>query len=256
MSSLTISHPPAAAGLVWIKQGWSLFRLAPIPWTGMTAFVFLVLMGVGALPWVGGLAVYLLSPFIVAGYFSASRAGAEGRPITFLNLGAGFQGGSTGAGRQALLVIGGVYTLGIFLIFRVVTFFTGGDLALLLQSLQGAESLSPEQTARQLQVVTPALLLGSLLMTPLLMATWFAPGLVLFEGFPAGKALWWSLWACVVNWRPILNYTLLLGLLGVVAMLIPLGLGLLVFLPWTLTATFAAYRAIFTPIGAGPVEST
>ncbi len=243
MASLTISRIPTAAGLAWVKQGWTLFRLAPIPWTGMTAFVFLVLMGLGAVPWVGGLAVYLLSPFIVAGYFSASRAGAEGGPVTFLHLGAGFK-----TGHRTLLVIGGIYTLGSLLIFKAVAFFTGGDLIMLLTHLQKPDAMTQEEAARLMESVMPSLALGTLLLVPLLMATWFSPGLVLFEGFPAGKAIWWSLWACSVNWRPIFFYTLLLGLLGIVAMLIPLGLGLLVFLPWTLTATYAAYQDIFTPI--------
>lgn len=237
-----ISRPTAATGLAWIKQGWRLFRLAPVPWSGMTALVFLVLMGVGSLPWVGGIAVYLLSPFMVAGYFSASRAGAEGEPVTFVHLGAGFR-----EGRQALLVMGTAYALATFLIFHMVGFLTGGDLAALLQQPHTPGTLTPAEAERLLDTALPALGLGTLLLTPLLMATWFSPGLVLFHGFPAGKAMWWSLWACAVNWRPLLSYSLILGLLGLVALMIPLGLGLLVFLPWALTSTYAAYRDIFTP---------
>jgi hypothetical protein len=78
-----ISHPPAAAGMAWIKEGWRLFMLAPIPWTGMTALVFLVLMAVGMLPFVGVVAVHVLSPFIVAGYMAASRGGSNGETISF-----------------------------------------------------------------------------------------------------------------------------------------------------------------------------
>jgi uncharacterized membrane protein len=60
--------------------------------------------------------------------------------------------------------------------------------------------------------------------------------------------MWWSLWACWVNWRPILVYSLILGIAGMVALMIPFGLGLLVFLPWTLTSTYAAYQDIFSPV--------
>lgn len=239
--SLTISRPTATSGLAWVKEGWRLFRLAPVPWSGMTALVFLVLMGVGALPMVGGVVVYLLSPFIVAGYLSASRAGVEGEPVTFLHLGAGFR-----EARQDLLVIGGAYALATFLVFHLVGFLTGADLTAQLAQLQQSETLTLEEAQRLRDAILPALALGALLLTPLLMATWFSPGLVLFHGFPAGKAMWWSLWACAVNWRPILYYSLILGLLGLVALMIPLGLGLLVFLPWTLTSTYAAYRDIFT----------
>jgi uncharacterized membrane protein len=93
----------------------------------------------------------------------------------------------------------------------------------------------------------PALLTGAALFTPLLMATWFAPALALFDAFPAGRALYWSFWACLVNWRPMLLYGLMLSLLAMLALIIPLGLGLLLFLPLAMTSTYAAYRMQFVP---------
>ena len=112
MTPLTVSRPPAATGMVWIKEGWRLFMLAPIPWTGMTALVFLVLMAVSMLPVVGVLAVHVLSPFIVAGYLAASRGGSAGETISFIYLGAGWR-----EGRHSLLVIGAIYMLATLLIF-------------------------------------------------------------------------------------------------------------------------------------------
>jgi len=216
--------------------------LAPVPWTGMTALVFLVLMAVSMLPVVGILAVHVLSPFVVAGYLAASRGGSAGEPVSFIYLGAGWR-----EGRQSLLVIGVVYMAATLLIFQAVKFFTGGDMETLLIQAQKPAAMTPEQAEQILATALPAMGLGTLLFAPLLMATWFAPGLVLFEGFPAGRSMWWSLWACWVNWRPILMYSLILGIAGMVALLIPFGLGLLVFLPWTLTSTYAAYQDIFSP---------
>lgn len=242
--ALTVLRPPAAQGLAWIKQGWEWFKQAPIPWAGMTALVFLLLMGVGALPYVGGFLVHALSPFIVAGYLAASRAGSAGEPITFVFLGAGLR-----QGRDSLLVIGLIYMLASLLVFRGVAFFTGGDLSLLTAQVENPHTLTPEEARALLDGILPALGLMALLMTPLLMATWFSPGLAHFEGFRPGQAMWWSLWACAVNWRPILVYSLILALVGMVALVIPFGLGLLVFIPWTLTSTYAAYRDIFAPAG-------
>ena len=240
MPALTITRIPAASGLAWIKTGWGLFMLAPIQWSGMTALVFLALMGVAMIPYVGATLVHVLSPFIVAGYLSASRAGAAGEPVNFLHLGAGWRDG-----RDTLLAIGVVYMLATVLIFTLVGFLTGGDLEGLLRQAQSPGGLSPEEAERLLANALPALALGTLLFAPLLMATWFSPGLVIFEKFPPARAMWWSLWCCAVNWRPVLTYSLLLGLIGLGAILIPFGLGLLVFLPLTLTATYAAYRDIF-----------
>jgi hypothetical protein len=247
MNPLTISCPPAAAGLAWIKQGWRLFMLAPIPWSGMTALVFLVLLAVGMLPFVGVVAVHVLSPFIVAGYMAASRGGSNGETISFIYLAAGWR-----ERRDTLLIIGGLYMLVTLLIFQMVKFFTGGDMEALLQQAQNPAAMTPEQAELILATALPAMSLGTLLFVPLLMATWFAPALVMFENFPAGRALWWSLWACWINWRSILVYSLILGVVGMVALILPFGLGLLVFVPWTLTSTYAAYQDIFSP--AAPPE--
>jgi uncharacterized membrane protein len=250
MSELTVTRMPAAAGVAWIRAGWSLFVQAPIQWTGMTALVFLTLMALSLIPLIGATFVQALSPFIVAGYLAASRAGSAGQTINFLFLAAGWR-----EGRESMLVIGIVYMLGTVLTFTLVGFLTGGDLATLLRESQNPGALTPEQAERLMAGALPTLALGTLLFAPLLMATWFSPGLAMFERFPPVRAMWWSLWACLVNWRPVLTYSLLLGVIGLGAVLIPFGLGLLVFLPLTLTATYAAYRDIFQPVVADPLPA-
>lgn len=250
MTQLTISRPNAATGLFWIKEGWRLFKQTPIPWMGMTALVFMVIIGVNMIPGIGHYAIELLSPFVVAGYFSASRAAMAGEPVTFIHLGAGGRNG-----RDALLLIGVVYLFGSLLIFTLANLLGDGDLRALMQQAQDPGALSPAEFNRLVADALPGMLLASILFAPLLMATWFSPGLALFDAFPAGRALWWSLWACWVNWRPLLYYSLILGTLGMVALVIPFGLGLLVFLPVTLISTYVAYRMIFTPIEEAVAES-
>jgi hypothetical protein len=240
---LRVARPAWREGLTWLKAGWAWFKPTPIPWMGMTAMVFLVLMGVSAIPYLGGHLVEILSPFLVAGFMSASRAAEQGQPVTFLHLGVGF----SAENRIGLAVMGGVYLAGTLLIDLIMRQMGGEGFQQLSQLAGKSGGLPPEQAQAIIEQALPALLTGLLLLTPLVMATWFAPALLLFDGFPAGNALWWSLWACTVNWRPLLTYSTLLGLLGMVAMLIPFGLGLLVFLPWVLCSTYAAYRAIFVP---------
>lgn len=250
MNSLTITRQPANAGLLWIKESWRLFKLAPVPWMGMTALVFMVIIGLNMIPLIGQYALELLSPFLVAGYFSASRAALANEPVTFIHLGAGSR-----TGRDALLRIGVAYLIGSLLIFALIDLVTGSDLRELLRQAQNPAALSPEELNQLVSAMLPAMLLGTLLLTPLLMATWFAPGLALFDAFPVGRALWWSLWACWVNWRPLLLYSMILGALGMLALIIPFGLGMLVFLPLTLISTYVGYRMIFTPVMTGNVET-
>jgi hypothetical protein len=245
---VTVARPPASQGIAWMKTGWNWFRMAPIPWMGMAALSFLVLAGIGMVPNLGGFIVELLSPFLVSAFMSAGKAAATGQPVTFLHLGAGFRS----EGRTRLLVMGAVYLAGILLVDSIMRQMGGDSFEQMAQLSQNPKSITPEQAQMIMSQAMPAMLTGLLLMTPLIMATWFAPALVLFDGFTAGNAMWWSLWASAVNWRPVLIYSLWLGLLGVAAMLIPYGLGLLVLLPWVMTSTYAAYRDIFIPANPAP----
>jgi uncharacterized membrane protein len=243
MTPISISRPPAAAAFVWIKEGWNLFKQAPVPWMGMTALVFMVILGISMIPVLGRHLIEALSPFLVAGYFSASRAGLAGETVSFVHLAAGLRGE-----RNSLLRLGLIYMVCSLLIFLLVKHFTGGDLQTLLQQTENPADMTPELANQIVATALPALTLAMLLFTPLIMATWFSPGLALFDGFAPWKAMWWSLWACWVNWRPLLYYSLVMGLFGMVAIVIPYGLGMLVFLPVTLISTYVAYCAIFTPI--------
>lgn len=243
---ITVARPPAGEGVFWLKSAWTWFKPAAIAWTGMTALIFLILMSLVQIPYAGSILIEILSPFMVAGFMAASRGAERGETVTFLYLGAGF----TAEHRVKLAVMGGFYLICMLSVDQLMRQLGGDGFQQLAQLAANPEALPPEEVRRILDQIMPAVLAGMLLLTPVIMATWFAPALVLFEGFSVGNALWWSLWACAVNWRPVLLYSLLLGMIGMVALLIPFGLGLLVFLPLVLCSTYAAYRAIFLPVEA------
>jgi uncharacterized membrane protein len=240
---LSVARPASSQGIVWMKTGWAWFRIAPVPWMGMTAVAFLALTGVGMVPMAGTLLVELMSPFMVAAFMSASRAAEEGQPVSYLHLGAGFRPEA----RVKLIIMGAVYLAGILLVDTLMRQMGGESFQQMAQMAQNPKNMTPEQAQMIMSQAMPAMLTGLLLMTPLIMATWFAPALVLFDDFSASNAMWWSIWACTVNWRPILIYSLWMGLIAVAAMLVPFGLGLLVLMPWIMTSTYAAYRAMFIP---------
>jgi len=240
MRALSVTRPPAGAAMEWLKTGFRLFTPAVVPWMGMSAAFFLAAFGISLIPMAGPLALELLSPFLVAAYMAAAQAAERGEPTGLIHVGAGFY-----RGRNALLVIGVVYLVAHLVVGQVMTLIGGDAVERLLALSVRPQEMDPEEMRAVLDRAMPALLTGTVLFTPLLMATWFAPALALFEGFPPGKAMFWSLWACLVNWRPMILYGLLLSLLGMVALVIPLGLGLLLFLPLAMTSTYAAYRAQF-----------
>ena len=89
-----------------------------------------------------------------------------------------------------------------------------------------------------------ALLFSLLLSIPLLMALWFSPALVLFNGMPPWQALRASFDACLQNALPFLLYGLIISVLAFFATL-PMLLGYLVLIPLVAGSVYAAYRDIF-----------
>jgi uncharacterized membrane protein len=89
-----------------------------------------------------------------------------------------------------------------------------------------------------------ALLVGLLLQIPLTMAYWFAPALVALRGDEPLAAMKASFDACLVNFLPMLLYSLL-GIVFAIVATIPLGLGWLVLAPVFAGSVYVSYRDIF-----------
>jgi uncharacterized membrane protein len=104
---------------------------------------------------------------------------------------------------------------------------------------------TPEQMQALMNQAMPALLTGMALFTPLIMATWFAPALILFGGARPLTALGVSLRAVLKNWAAMLTNSLALGLLLFLSALVPLLLGLLIAMPILFGSLYASYQAIF-----------
>ena len=105
--------------------------------------------------------------------------------------------------------------------------------------------LDPVVLQNAMNQAMPAVMTGMLLLIPLIMATWFAPALILFGNARPGQALLISLRAVARNILPIIVNGLALGMVLFVAALIPFMLGLLVAMPVLFGSLYAAYQAIF-----------
>jgi uncharacterized membrane protein len=103
----------------------------------------------------------------------------------------------------------------------------------------------PAEMQAMMNQAMPAVLTGLVLFTPLIMATWFAPALILFGGARPATALGVSLKAVSKNWAAMLVNGFTLGLLLFLAALVPMLLGLLVAMPVLFGSLYASYQAIF-----------
>jgi uncharacterized membrane protein len=221
----------AGRGLAWLVEGWSLFRLAPLPWLGITLIGVVIFLLLAFVPILGQLGSSLLSVVFGGGVMLGCRALDRGGELTVGHLFAGFQ-----THLSPLLVIGALYlgaVFGLGLIFALV----GGGAA--FSAIWGGATAGAAAGS-----VALAGLVFLLLLIPLAMAVWFAPALATLHNVPPVEAMKSSFTGCLRNMAPFLVYGVLFLILAILAS-IPFGLGWLVVLPMMAGSIYSGYKDIF-----------
>ena len=260
---------PARQGLVWLVQAFRMFREHKLAWVVLLLGYYLLLLVIRAIPFIGPYAMTVMKPVVSVGLLAAAWSQERGSTPALSQLLQGFR-----TNLWALLPIGIYYVIGITIAVFGSALADGGKL---LDFLAGAGTMTEEQLAaalgdRQLQL---GMLFSALLAVPVLIATWWAPALVVFQDARAGSALRASLRAALANWRPLAVYGLGVFFYGVVvpglllavtAVVVPQSavpvLWIAVLLPYTLffaatlhVSDYVSYREVFhagetlTPLG-------
>lgn len=212
MQALTL---PALGGWQWLAQGYALFRRQPAMIGLLTMAYWMSVLICNLLPFIGPLAASLVMPGLSVGVMTACRNVDQGLPVTpalfFLPL---------KEHPRPLIWLGGIYlvcTLAVLALAAVV------DDGALLQAAAGRGGLDEAGLENGNVILAAQLIL--LIMTPVLMAYWYAPALVAWHQLSVSKALFFSFIACLRNWRAFLVYGL--GLVAVGAILPGIVIGLL-----------------------------
>ena len=212
---------PASAGWQWLMGAFALYRRNPALLSMLVVSYWLCLMLLNVVPILGTLAASMLAPGLSLGLMQACRlleSGERFGPMVLF--------GSLKENTRSMVALGGLYlccTLGILGISALVD---GGEFLRFMLSAKTPEAEGAEAMAEG-DVLTSSLVVMTLL-TPVLMAYWFAPVLAGWHRCTAPKALFFSFVACWMNWRPFLVYSL--GLLLLAAVLPGLLYGVLLFL--------------------------
>lgn len=242
-------------GWMWPAAAFALFRRNPAQLTVIVLGYWLIVAFVNALPAVGPVLAALSIPAFSVGLMQACREADRGQPVLFQTLFAGFL-----SHRKTLLVLGALYLLMSLLALAASSLADGG---LFMHTLLGNHRPSEAEIAGG--ELLPGAQVALLLMTPVIMAWWFAPVLVGWHGFGAGKALFFSFFACARNWKAFLAYGLCMAafgailpglLLGVLVAAFP-GLApfissmlivpmLLILAPTLIASLYVSYREIFS----------
>ncbi|MDV7403148.1 BPSS1780 family membrane protein, partial [Arthrospira platensis SPKY1] len=97
-----------------------------------------------------------------------------------------------------MIAIGGIYLVATLVVLLLVSLVDDGSLFALMRG-EGID----EQPAGD-STVGLTLMFAIVLSTPVVMAYWFAPVLAAWWKVSAPKALFFSFYACLQNWRPFL----------------------------------------------------
>jgi uncharacterized membrane protein len=221
----------AGRGVAWLVQGWSIFRQAPLIWIAVSVIGIILFAVLAFVPVLGQLGTTLLSILFAGGIMLGCRALERGEELTIAHLFAGMQ-----SHLSPLLVIGALYLAALFVLFLIMGLVGGG-------SIFAVVSGQVEADAALGNVLFTGLVLA-LLVIPLSMTVWFAPGLVTLHNVAPVDAMKLSFRGCLRNLLSFLVYGVVLFVLAILAS-IPFGLGWLVLLPMMAGSVYAAYKDIF-----------
>jgi hypothetical protein len=185
---------PARRGIEWLKLGVRVFARQPLAMTGLFITFMASFTLLNLVPFVGSLAALVLLPAATLGYMVATHEALSGRfPMPTLLI-AAFR-----AGRQRLrsmLVLGVMYAAGFLGVIAISALADGGQFARMY--LLGG---SIDRDALMDGKVLNAIYLAFAAYIPLSLAFWHAPALVHWHGLPPVKSLFFSMVACLKNFR-------------------------------------------------------
>lgn len=239
--TLPVQKLGAANGLKWIVDGFAIFRLRPLVWIGLAGAWLLMALALVAIPTMGQLLLYLVTPALGAGLLVGCRALERGNDLEFAHLFAGFRSHAA-----PLISIGGVYLLGNVLTFGAFMALGGERIISAAMERATDPNLPPPD-------IPAAPLLSIFLLVPLFMAVLFAPPLAMFRQLSALDAMKASFRACMENPLPVLVFAVVSAVLAMIAML-PYGLGTLLWIPVYSGAVYRGYEALFEQVP--PTEET
>lgn len=253
MAGLRARIVAAPRGAAWLAQGVRLFVAAPFAWLFLVATYYFLVLVASLVPVLGFIAVGLTTPAFSVGFMAVARAAASGARPELPMLFDGFR-----HGLRPQLVLGALYLAFVGLIVAGVALADDGTLRAVLAARQAREA------AGDVSGVLFTLAVAAAVYAAGMTIFWFAPVLAAWHGLASTKALFFSVVACLMNWRAFLVYGAIAAaaivaipwLIVSVLMLVSGGAAkgtsagallplVLAFLPPLYASFYASYRDVF-----------
>ena len=232
-------------GFEWLTLSYRLFRAASVRWLSMVMLYWIVLIICRALPFIGGLAPFIVKPLFSVGFLAGAWRQERGEDPKPADLFQGFR-----SNLWALLPLGVFLVVGSGLAVAATALVDHGRLLGLLFDPPSAD-LDAEAAAKRVSdvfadpSVRAGMVFAALCTVPTILAMWWAPALVVFQDASMFTALRVSFKAALANWRPIARYCIsVFFFLSVLPSLIILLISVVVpesLFPYVATAIFVPY---------------
>lgn len=251
MQALTL---PARRGWLWFHDGFRIFCKNKLM-LSLTLLSYWMLMALlNTIPVLGQIAATVCIPALSVSLMNAARLVEQGAPLLPQVLFSGFS-----ENRRSLLILGGIYMLLALAVLGLSALFDGGALFQLF--VTGKE---PDEAVKGDVLIAAQVAL--VVYSPIMMAYWYAPVLAAWHGLSPAKSLFFSLVACLRNWRAFLAYALasmlfgaiipgfVLGLVGSVfadampVSLLMTAIVVLIVAPTLYASFYVSYRDVFVTI--------
>ncbi len=204
---MRLNHVPARMGIQWVKLGIRTFFKQPLALAGLF-FMFMLLVSLLALvPLLGQALALALLPAATLGLMAATREADKGQFPMPTVLASAFRAGQERL--RAMLVLGGLYAVGSFVVMGVTALLVGDPMAGAATgtATSGEAGDLTEELLRQ-PALMQSMLISMLLYVPLGLLFWHAPALVHWHGISPMKSLFFSAMACWTNKAALLVYFL------------------------------------------------
>ncbi len=227
---------PAGDGIEWLKQAWELFKKDFIIWFVLLVLWLIAIFVVSFIPFFGSLALSLVSPAIIAGFFYMAHQAHQGHKVEFNDVFYGFKNKL-----EPLLILGAIQlafyiALGLLTVMGVAL----GGMAM----IASAAADSAASMFVTMAFATAGTLVLILISIPFSMAMLYAPILVLFHDMTAIQSLSRSFKACLSNLLPWLLFSIVATVLFMLSAL-TLFIGAIVIAALCIISVYISYRSIF-----------
>lgn len=223
---------PAGNAKEWIGAAWRLFKLRPGKLIGAALLFGAINIGLGMIPYIGGLLQVAISIFEIAGFAFIAKQLEEEGDFEFGQIFIGFQENT-----KSLAIIGAIGAV-VALISNLAAFIL---IVGQVGDVNNAANLNEAQImSASLSVMALTLILGIVYSA----FTFLAPALIILENEPPKRAILLSWQGFSRNIGGAVFCSLMMGLLFIVGM-IPIFLGLLVVMPLLMLVPYAVYRDLF-----------